>query len=627
MVHPITARSGDRASRDQCPPALPDRGLRAELPVPARYVLVPDPLIAALAHDPLAIGVYVAIARLTMVAKAAVPLAARDLAGWMGTQRDADRAAIMRRIVKLEEGGWVIVERTTASKHRLLPTWGRDQAGIVRPWRFDTPDSGRPGHLRGRRVPLALFDDYLGRLDPGPGQGRALVSRYFTRPLLDLTDIGVYAIGLRAEIVPTPRLRHLGLHSAAGMLSPRDGRSLLEHAAAGTLTILEGDAVVPALLSIQGQARLNDTIGAVPQRDSLSGERPCGSIRRSPGGSVDRSRNEAYEPPVSSYQDGQNAAERSTPVLIAWDVGIVHESTNHDSAPDHVLVGGGAPDADAGAALSDRPAAAQATHTSIAPPCSGDDSLSEALPLAASVAAGHRTLNPTRTILPGEWHEVLGLQETHGENQLLIWQARASRAMVERPHGITPAYYHACAAQAACDVYRPSATWCVSAPIPDKAHTVMSASIALDPACDALLRAIGVRERQKLAAVPFDLIEAWQIALGHPGLAAQLANPVGFAVAQMRCGNLPPPVAELDRWADRSYRKDDRYEVWRYVEAPVVAGSVIAQEQQLETRVRALAPPDADLADLCELARCIETGATDAEALACLRGQRTGEYR
>jgi hypothetical protein len=154
----------------------------------------------------------------------------------------------------------------------------------------------------------------------------------------------------------------------------------------------------------------------------------------------------------------------------------------------------------------------------------------------------------------------------------------------------------------------------------------MLASIALDPACDALLRAIGVRERQRLAAVPFDLIVAWQIALGHPGLAAQFTNPVGFAVAQMRRGNVPPPVAELDRWADRSYRKDDRYEVWRYVETPVVAGSVIAHEQQLEARVRALAPPDADLADLCELARCIEAGATDAEALAYLCAKHVGGY-
>ncbi|MFL5804964.1 MAG: hypothetical protein ACJ8CR_24885 [Roseiflexaceae bacterium] len=382
--------------------------------------------------------------------------------------------------------------------------------------------------------------------------------------------------------------------------------------------------MLPALLSIQGQARLGDAIGAAPQRDSLSGERLCGSIHRSPGGSVDGSRNGACESPVSPHQDGQNAAERSTLSLIAWDVGMVHESTNHDSTPDHVLVGGGAPDADSVAAMSDRPAVAQAMHASIAPPCSGDDSLLEALPLAASVVAGHRALNPTRTILPGEWHEVLSLQEMHGVNWLLIWQARASHAAAERPHGITPAYYQACAAQAACDAYRPSATWCGSAPIPDRVYTVMPASIALDPACDALLHAIGVRERQKLAAVPFDLIEAWQVALGHPGLAAQFTNPVGFAVAQMRRGNVPPPVAELDRWADRSYRKDDHYEVWRYVETPVVAGPLIAHEQQLEARVRALAPPNADLTDLCELAHYIEAGATDAEALACLRTKHIG---
>ena len=70
-----------------------------------RYVLVPDALILAFANDPLAVGVYVAIARLVMAAKDAVPLAARDLAAWMGNDCDADRAAIMRRIGKLEERG------------------------------------------------------------------------------------------------------------------------------------------------------------------------------------------------------------------------------------------------------------------------------------------------------------------------------------------------------------------------------------------------------------------------------------------------------------------------------------------------------------------------------------------
>jgi hypothetical protein len=326
VVHIVTARQTVRASEGRRRAALPDQELRPEPPVPLRYVLVPDPLITAYAHDPLAVGVYVAIARLAVIAKAAVPLAARDLAAWMGSHRDADRAAIMRRIVKLEEGGWVIIERTAAAKHHLLPTWGRDQAGTARPWRFDTADSGRPSHLRGRRVPLALFDDYLGRLDPQPGQ---------------------YAAPTLAE---------------------------------------------------------------------------------------------------------------------------------------------------------------------------------------------------------------------------------------------------------------------------------------LDPASDALLRAMGVRERQKLADVPHDLIAAWQTALEHPGLAAQFTSPIGFAVNQMQRGNAPPLIVELDRWAERARRNDDRYESWRYIETPTIAGAAITYEQQLDARVRAIASPDVDLGELCALACYMESGATDAEAVAHLRATRVGAW-
>jgi len=53
---------------------------REELQSNHRYVLVPDALILAFANDPLAVGVYAAIARLVAAAKDAVPLAARDLA-------------------------------------------------------------------------------------------------------------------------------------------------------------------------------------------------------------------------------------------------------------------------------------------------------------------------------------------------------------------------------------------------------------------------------------------------------------------------------------------------------------------------------------------------------------------
>jgi hypothetical protein len=476
-------------------------------------------------------------------------------------------------------------------------------------------------------VPLALFDDYLGRLDPQAGQSSALVSRYFTRPLLDLTDIGAYTIGLRAEIMPTPRLRHLGLHSAIGMLPPLDGRSLLEQAAAGTLTTLAGDVKVSVLPSIQGQVRLGTEMPIAMRHDPLYGEYLCGSIRRSPDGSINGSRDAVSESSFLQHQDGQNASERLTAPLIAWDVGSLHESTNHDSTPDPGLVvgGGGVISLDGFRATSDQPALVQTTDDSLPSPLI-DDAFAEIAPsLTVSVALGHHALNLTRTILPGEWHELLALQDALGEEQLLIWQARASRASTERPYGITPAYYQACAAQSACEAYRPTTTWGASAfTDPGRAGTLPSVPAIPDPARDALLQAMGVRERQKLSTVSYDLIAAWQTALTHPGIAAQFTSPVGFAVAQMQCGNVPPPVAELERWAEQARRKDDRYEVWRYLDASAVAAPEIAYEQQLEARVRAIAPPDADLADLCELARCIEFGASDAEALASLHTRYAG---
>jgi hypothetical protein len=104
-----------------------------------------------------------------------------------------------------------------------------------------------------------------------------------------------------------------------------------------------------------------------------------------------------------------------------------------------------------------------------------------------------------------------------------------------------------------------------------------------------LLRERGVRERHHLGAVSYDLIAAWQTAFTHPGMLARFTSPVGFAVAQMHRGNTPPPIAELDRWAERARRIDNRYEVWRYVDMPAIADDVITHEQQLETRVRAIA--------------------------------------
>lgn len=242
-----------------------------------------------------------------------------------------------------------------------------------------------------------------------------------------------------------------------------------------------------------------------------------------------------------------------------------------------------------------------------------------------AVADGHRRLNNQRPIEPGEWCELARIQQASGVEQLLIWQARASRAQPKRPHGITPAYYRACAAREACSTLQPL-TPPTREPL-GQAHLDHQGAMPFDPDREALLRAMGIRERRQLAAVPEELLLAWQQALTHPGMAAQLNSPAGFAVAQMRRGQAPPSTAELERWAKRARQRADRYESWRVIDPIATTGAEVEQELALEARVRALAPPDADLDELCALASWLEAGATDEAALAQLASARAGATR
>jgi hypothetical protein len=89
-------------------------------------------------------------------------------------------------------------------------------------------------------------------------------------------------------------------------------------------------------------------------------------------------------------------------------------------------------------------------------------------------------------------------------------------------------------------------------------------------------------------------------------------------VRQMRQGQAPPSRAELDRWAARASRASDRYDTYRHVAAPMYSQECAAVERSLEERVRAIAPPGTDIADLCRLAVWLEQGATDVGALARL---------
>jgi hypothetical protein len=79
----------------------------------------------------------------------------------------------------------------------------------------------------------------------------------------------------------------------------------------------------------------------------------------------------------------------------------------------------------------------------------------------------------------------------------------------------------------------------------------------LDPERAQLLTALGIRQQHALAHVPLDLIQAWQAALDHPGMAARFDDPVAVAAAQLRREVGPPTSAELERWARGSAPRDD----------------------------------------------------------------------
>jgi hypothetical protein len=562
------------------------------------YVLIPDGLIEAHVRDPLAVGVYVAIARLTLIRKDAIPLSAAELAAWMGSDTEADRAAIMRRIVKLGQGGWLVVTRLKAHKHTLLPTWGPDRAGQPRPWDFDQPATGRPAHLRGRRVPLALLDITLGQLKPQQGRAPALISRYLTGPLIDLTDIGTYTIRLRTEIAPTARLFHLDL--TTNVLP--SARALLVQAASGTLTTLrDGESIGVGL-----------TGWGYDQLDITQPEQGCRSGSRSVGRSVE-TRDRAAD---ISYSDAEDPTLTSTNAYNTWDVGIM-ESTNMESPPNLIDQTGGGRSAPAFDSEQTGHEEQQIVRI-----------ISETPELLSpQIIASHQALNPERVIFPGEWWELLALQDRHGEQQLLMWQARAARADRTRSRQIGTTYYEACAARATFETYRPP-RWeraremvaelpvdTVPPPLPP-----MPPAPALDAACDTLLRAMGIREREPLAHVPLPLIQQWAAVIDHAGLAARFDDVRAFAHTQLRLHQAPPPRAELDRWAERARKRAAA------TPPPPLTDDQLAQvrarDAAIEARAAVIAPHDLSDDERVMMLADLERGMTDAEVVAQVHARR-----
>ncbi len=263
---------------------------------PAPYLRVPDRLLRTFAHDPLTVGVYLAVARCAVAAQAPAPLSPADLAAWERGVRSRD-VALMRRIRRLLALGWLVAEAGRAVKLRLSPTWG----DATQPWQFAVPRLGKPDAVRTRRVPLDLFDIYLGRIDPQPGRTPALLTRYFDRPLLGFTDLGIYAISQITAIPPTEALVNLGLVCESGPQLPPPLMEVLT-------AVADGQIAPPVALSLQGYERLGRRYGS-----------PNGSCSGSPNGSPNGSWEDTPEQVASSAVEREETQAEHSAIVAAWD--------------------------------------------------------------------------------------------------------------------------------------------------------------------------------------------------------------------------------------------------------------------------------------------------------------------
>jgi hypothetical protein len=300
---------------------------------PSSYVQVPDRLLRSFAHDPMAIGVYLAVARCTLSLRGPAPLSPADLSAWFNGTRTRD-AAILRRIRALVAAGWLVSDHGRAVKLQLLPTWTPAQ-----PWDVAAPHLGKPRTVRVRRVPLELFDTYVGRIDPQPGRRPALVTRYIDRPLIGLVDLGLLALATLTTITPTARLLMLGLCDASGMpLPPPSLTAVLATVQAGQVFDDHG----PVGLSTQGRFRCGEYPDPAPAPNrscngscsgSRSGSRNGSQARSDAPSEPNGSRNGSRSGSRNGSRNGSRTAplpeRRSSPL----ECGTTEVATDTSAAP------------------------------------------------------------------------------------------------------------------------------------------------------------------------------------------------------------------------------------------------------------------------------------------------------
>jgi len=173
---------------------------------PARYVRVPQRLLTTAVYHPLLVGVYSLVARLFLVVQAPVPLSAADLTRY---DPSLSRGAAQRALNRLVDDGWLIADARVGQKSTYVPTWGWVN-GTPLPWKIGAPCFDRPRHVRAVCLDLRLFDLFFGKLTPHPKRA-AVITSYFTAPLLSLSDVGSYALLLSGLPGATPSLVDWGI--------------------------------------------------------------------------------------------------------------------------------------------------------------------------------------------------------------------------------------------------------------------------------------------------------------------------------------------------------------------------------------------------------------------------------
>jgi hypothetical protein len=214
--------------------------------MPARYVRVPQRLITTAVYHPLLIGVYSLVARLFLVAQTPVPLSAADLTRY---DPSLSRGAAQRALNRLVDDGWLIADARIGQKSTYVPTWGWVNGTPLR-WAIGAPCFGRPRHVRAICLDLRLFDLFFGKLTPHP-QRAAVMTSYFTAPLLALSDVGSYALLLGGLPGATPSLVTWGIARDEQPLPLPDDETIMAQVSQQRLS--KDDAVT---LTVRGLQKL-----------------------------------------------------------------------------------------------------------------------------------------------------------------------------------------------------------------------------------------------------------------------------------------------------------------------------------------------------------------------------------